>query len=197
MRFAGSAPRKRGCHRAEYKVVAEPGGKRNVPAPPEFPDGLRGVGKIKIFEEGKAEHFSEADRHVGIAGKIEINLQRVANDAKPRRGQRKFRRRQGENLVRRKRHGIGDDHFLARPPAEPPDPLSKHRAAELAAQQLRGDGVPAQDRPGHQLRKKENVERHIRGILCRRPFAPVNINHIRERVKREKRDSDGHKIFGA
>ena len=68
------------------KIVAKPARQRDVPAPPEIPDGLRGVGKIEIFDEREAEHFAQPDRHVRVAGEIEIDLQRVATDAEPRRG---------------------------------------------------------------------------------------------------------------
>src|SRR5580704_17205253 len=54
-------------------VVAEPGGERDVPAPPEIADGLGSVGKLEIFDKLEAEHFSHADGHVRIAGEIEIN----------------------------------------------------------------------------------------------------------------------------
>ena len=31
----------------------------------------------------KAEHFSESYRHITVAGKVEINLKRIAKDCKP------------------------------------------------------------------------------------------------------------------
>ena len=46
-------------------------------------DGGRSVRIIEVFAEMEAEHASETDGHIAVAGKIEVDLQRVANGARP------------------------------------------------------------------------------------------------------------------
>ena len=66
------------------EVVAEPRRQRHVPAAPELLDGVGDVRPAEVLRKAEAEHAPEADRHVGVAGEIEIDLQRVADDAEPR-----------------------------------------------------------------------------------------------------------------
>ena len=55
-------------------LVAEEGGKRNMPPSPKFCDGFGYVGIIKVFQKMKAEHTTQADSHITIAGKIKKQL---------------------------------------------------------------------------------------------------------------------------
>src|SRR2546426_612194 len=50
------------------EIVAEPGRKRDVPAPPEVLDRIRRVGPSEVLGEAESEHAAEADGHVGVAG---------------------------------------------------------------------------------------------------------------------------------
>ena len=59
------------------KVITKPGRERDVPAPPEIPDGLCHVGKLEVFEKLEAEHFAHPNRHVRVAGEIKIDLERI------------------------------------------------------------------------------------------------------------------------
>ena len=78
---AGSASAER-----DIEIVPEPGGQRDVPAAPEFGDRLGDVGIVEIERKIDADHQAEADRHIRVAGKVEIDLQRVADVSEP--GQR-------------------------------------------------------------------------------------------------------------
>ena len=60
------------------QIVAQPAGERDVPAPPEVGDAGGQVRAAEIDREMKAEQLRHADRHVGIAGEIEIDLQAEA-----------------------------------------------------------------------------------------------------------------------
>ena len=54
-----------------------------MPAAPELAHGLRDVGEVEVLEELEAEHLAEPDRHVRVAREVEVDLQRVADDAEP------------------------------------------------------------------------------------------------------------------
>src|SRR5690349_14426616 len=49
------------------KVVPEPTGEGNMPAPPEVLDGLSNVGEVEIFYKLEPKHFAHADGHVRVA----------------------------------------------------------------------------------------------------------------------------------
>src|SRR6516162_5125733 len=61
------------------EIISKPVGQRNMPALPEFAYRLGDVRENEVFEEAKSEHQSQANGHIGVAGEIKINLQRVAN----------------------------------------------------------------------------------------------------------------------
>jgi len=64
---------------------------------------------------------------------------------------------QGKDLVGGQGNRIGDDHFFGQAANEPPDAVRELFAIDRALLQLRGDGMPAQNGTGDQLRKKEDV----------------------------------------
>ena len=57
-------------------VLLEPAAQGNMPTPPKLRNAFRDIGIIKVLKEVKAKHPPQADRHIRIAGKIEINLER-------------------------------------------------------------------------------------------------------------------------
>src|SRR5205823_6075836 len=65
------------------EIVAQKLRQRHVPAPPEIDNGGRLVGRVEIQRKKDAEHQRYADRHVGIAREIEIELERVGQRADP------------------------------------------------------------------------------------------------------------------
>ena len=67
----------------DVEIVAQELRQRHVPAPPEIDDRDRLVGRVEIQRQENAEHQRDADRHVGIAGEIEIELERVSQHADP------------------------------------------------------------------------------------------------------------------
>ena len=68
----------------DIQIVAQETRQRDVPAPPEFDDVDRLVGRVEIEWQEDAEHARQADCHIRIAGKVEIQLQRVAQRTTPR-----------------------------------------------------------------------------------------------------------------
>ena len=65
------------------EIVAQELRQRHVPAPPEIDDRGRLVGRVEIQRQEDAEHQRYPDRHVGIAGEIEIELERIGQRADP------------------------------------------------------------------------------------------------------------------
>ena len=96
----------------DVEVVAEPSRQRHMPPPPEVRDGRRGVRPIEILGELEAEDAAESDRHVGIPGEVEIELDGVRQRAEPRVDRRQLARVQGEDTVDDRGDAVGDDDLL-------------------------------------------------------------------------------------
>lgn len=54
-----------------------------MPSSPEL--GCRGryIRIIEVFHKTEAEHMTQTDRHVRISGKVEINMQHIADGIEP------------------------------------------------------------------------------------------------------------------
>ena len=69
--------------KGDVQVLPEPCGQGNVPPPPEFRHRGGGIGIVEVFREVKAQHLPHADGHVGVAGKVEVDLEAEGRDAQP------------------------------------------------------------------------------------------------------------------
>jgi hypothetical protein len=96
------------------KVVAEPGGQRDVPAPPKvrWRDGE--VRQLEINHEPEAHEVSQTPGNIRIAGKIAINLESKSeqpNDHLKACGCRTL----SENLICKQSTVIRHENFLEKP----------------------------------------------------------------------------------
>ena len=55
-----------------------------MPPAPEFGGAFRYVRIVEVFLIGKAKDPAHADRHVGVAGKVKIELERIEHGDIPR-----------------------------------------------------------------------------------------------------------------
>ena len=154
----------------DVDVVAEPARERHVPAPPEVGDRLRAeYGPVEVLGKPEAEHPAEADRHVGVAGEVEVDLQRVGERAEPRR-------RRGQSGRASAKAGVGraaracrrSAPSSQRPSAKRRTPSAKSSSwSRAGVGQLVGDLVVAHDRPGDRAAGTRDVGRRtVSGLLC-------------------------------
>src|SRR6185437_8675889 len=67
----------------DIQIIPKPRRQRQVPAVPEFLDRRSDVWVIEVLEELETQHPAKADGHVGVTGEVEVDLQRITNDAYP------------------------------------------------------------------------------------------------------------------
>ena len=161
-----------------------------MPAPPEFLDGARAIGIVEVFEEIEAEHPRKADRHVGIAREIQIDLHRIGREPEPRDARAQLIGRQGEDAVGGLAEWVGENHLLAEAGDDALDARNRQIEPLLAAGQLVADVVVAHDRPGDQLREEGNIEREVDRIALRLGVAAVDVDHIGQGVKGEEGNAE-------
>ena len=88
--------------KGNVQKIAQPGTQGNVPAPPEIHDARGLVRRVEVFRQAKAEHEAKADGHIRIAGKVEVELEGIAERSQPCLGPA-----DGKGLFRRIEHGVG------------------------------------------------------------------------------------------
>ena len=130
-----------------------------MPAPPELGDAGGLVGAVEVQREANIQHPRQADRHVGVAGEIEIDLQGVGERGVPRFEERQARAvgGGGESDVREAAEHVGEDEFLAQ--AEQKDQHAVGEVPGVGADHARGghlrnDLGRADDRAGDQMREE-------------------------------------------
>ena len=120
---------------------------------------LYGTGEIQ--REPHVHHARQADRHVGIAGEIEVDLQRIGRRRIPRldEAQRRALCRGGEAHVGEVRERVRQHELLRQAEQEDRQPLGdvvRARHRKIGGQQLRHDLARPHDRTGDQVRKERD-----------------------------------------
>ena len=95
----------------DVDVVAKKRRERDVPAPPEIREVRRLVRRVEVLGQAQPEQIAEADRHVAVARKVEIQLIRIAQHAQPR-AQRRQLRVSRQRRIDHGGDGIGDEDLL-------------------------------------------------------------------------------------
>jgi hypothetical protein len=99
------------------QVVFEKRGERDVPTPPEFDDGGGFVGGIEVQGQIYVEELPQAQSHVGISGKIKVDLKGVAERSRPG-----FEKGRSARAVKKGgypgRKGVRNNQFFEKPERE-------------------------------------------------------------------------------
>ena len=172
----------------DVEVFAQPGGERDVPAPPEVGDGFGAVRSVEIFREDEAEHEAESDRHVGVAAEVEVDLERVARHADPC-----FERAARERVE----CGVGDlsarvreEDFFCQPHEEERGAAREFFTRERALAELFGEEGELQDRSGDEVREHRDEAGEINEVGHRLRVAAIHVNDVAERLKRVEADAE-------
>ena len=174
----------------DVEIVAQELRQRHVPAPPEIDDASRLVGRIEIQRQEDAEHQRHADRHVGIAGEIEIELERVGQRADP--GLIEGRRSWAEGERDQRLDAVGQAGLLEQADGEDDQAAQDQMrigALGLRALELRDHVLVVQDRPGDQMREIGDEQRVMRQRVAR-DLAPVGIDQKRDLGEGVEGDAD-------
>ena len=101
-----------------------------------------------------------------------------------------------EDAVGRCRDVVRDQDLLAEPDDEAAHALGEVVDADDAARELVGDFAIADDRPGDELRKEQQVERRVDRALLRGRVTAVDVDHVGNRVEGIERDADREQHLG-
>ena len=162
-----------------------------MPAPPEIRRRDRTVRVAEVLLVGEAQHPPEPDRHVGIGGKVKVQLQRVEHRAEPRRRDGLRRRPLRQNGKQEAPARIGEQHLFAETDKEAAHAFRKIVCGDRARVE-RAVHVPVlHDRTRDQLREAAHVQQKLPEIPLQRDLFPVNVDRVGQNLKGVKRNADG------
>ena len=172
-------------------IFPEPGGKRNVPPAPEFGYAGTDVGVVEVFQEFKAEHPPQASCHVGIAGKVKVDLQGVGQDAHPGGEGSPFCLEKIPQIA----HGVGQEHLFSQAQDKQLDAGGKVVDILPAGLHLLRHILIPDNGAGNQLGEQGDIGTEDQGILLNRRIVAVHINHIAHGLEHIKGNADGQGDF--
>ena len=177
----------------DIHILPEPGSQRNMPPPPVFGNAAAQIRVIEVFQELKAQHFSQPNGHIGIAGKVKVNLEGKGDGAQPGRPGGKTCPRQRRHGIPQGAHLVRDEHLFPQAYGEPSDARGKLRRCFPAVRELFLHRFVLHDGPCDELREQRDIGAKGDGILLCRHGASVYINDIAERLEGVKADTDGQR----
>src|SRR5699024_4842897 len=162
---------------------------------PELRDGRRLVGRIEVLGEAESQQQRETDGHVRIAGKVAVNLERIAvNPHQVLEAAVKHR------VVKHAVHEIDADivrqnRFLHESRHDEEQSPAEHfpRHAERILSDLRNEVARPHDGPGNELGKEGEVEEIVEPTGQRLQLPPVYVYRIAHRLEHEERNADRQK----
>ena len=175
--------------KGDIHIVPEPASQRNMPPPPEFRDAFGQIGVVEIFREMEAEHPPQADGHVGIPGKIEIDVQGKGNGVKP--GEHHGRSRAFPIELYKHRQIVCQNDLFRKAHEKPPQTLPHSFPAVRPAVQLPRHVPIADDRPGNELGKQGDVGTEGNGVFLGRNCAPVHVHGVADTLEGIEADAHG------
>ena len=177
-----------------------------MPTAPEFCDTAGNIGIVEILQIPQAQHITHTDGHIGICGKVQIDLQAVGNHAQP--CLRNRQRRQMIDILRQKRRichgrsgqkngvsqntaGICQQNLLRKARRKTGYTLCHLRLSGLVREQVLFNGLIADNRAGNALMKQRRIQQYIPiPFLCPR-LSPVHIHHICQQLEGVKGNTNG------
>ena len=161
-----------------------------MPAPPEVADALRDVGIVEVLDEAQTHHRGQANRHIGVAREIKIDLQSVRGQGQPRSEGSGGSNRQDEDRVNHLRQHVRDQHLFGKAEDEATDAARDLIRVEGWRGQRLGQGAVAHDGTDQQFREHQNVKRKGDEIPFRLERALLDVDQIRDDLEADIRQAE-------
>ena len=155
-----------------------------MPAPPEFGEIRCDIWHVEVFQQAETEHPRQSDGHVGVCGKIEVDLEGEAQHANPRLVET-------EQVERHAEYGIGDLGQRIGEAEQEASAADEEVVEALPTRcQLIGDIVILDDRPGQQLGEQQDVEQVAAQRWGRCAASAMDIDQIGDFLEDDERQAD-------
>ena len=147
-----------------------------MPAFPEVADGQSRIRVVEVFEQLESEHRRKTDRHVRVAGKIEIQLYTIGEGSRP--SEQAGRRRGFERGACDKSRGIRYQHLFRQPENESAHAERRAVERDLSVRELVAYVVIFNDGTGDQLREEGYVQKQVEEARLCFGLAGVYVNGV-------------------
>ena len=172
-------------------IVLEPACQADMPAGPEFGDGMRHVGQIEVLHEPYAHDPRAANSDIGIPREIAVHLE-GEHDRGGDDGGRGGGFRRGIDSDDIGRELIRDDHLLEEAGKDDFESFTQVVCIEpMLRLELRQQVLGALDGAGDKLREEGNEQRVIAEMPLGFDGAAVHVDDIAECLEGVERDTHG------
>ena len=175
----------------DIHILPEPGGKGDVPPAPEFRNAGTDVGIVEVFQKLEAKHPPQASCHIGITGKVKVNLQRVSQDSHPGGEGPPFCLEKIPQIA----HGVGQQHLFPQAQDKQLDTGGKVMDILPAVLHLLRHILVPDNGTGNELREQGDIGTEGQRILLNRRIVAVHVNHIAHGLEHIKGNADGQGDF--
>ena len=164
-------------------IIPEETAQRNVPATPEVTHRNRDIWIVEVFRIVEADHPTEAERHVGVGGEIEIELQHVAErtEVGTADGERGVTGERQEGL-RECAEMIREYGLLREAHREAPEALCQILGIRAPMVHLLGHLRVACDRTLRHLVEGHGIQQHMEEI-ARRGLFRIDVGDVADQLK--------------
>ena len=171
-------------------VITEPEGQGHMPSSPEFGDAFCNIGVIEVFKKVEAEHLSHADRHIRVAGEIEVDLEGIADDACPGTDHAHPAVPQSTDCFKDCTGAVGKKHLLGKTRHEADHAFIEAVNGMIPVFQLLCDITVADNRAGDQLREHGDIGAEADGTSLRVGVMAEDIDRIGHCLECIEADAD-------
>src|SRR5713101_7597745 len=181
----------------DVEIIAEPGGKGEVPAAPEIGKANGGIRQMKVIFQDKSQTQRCPNRTQRVSGKIKEDLPRERERADPRVEAARFFPGGVDLVSNGSEQGVGNHHFLEESKSQERESPAKLRGRNaLGSATLRQKISRTHDRPGNQMGEKGHEERKIEKRIPRRHLTAIDLQCVGQGFKSVKRDADRQYYWG-
>ena len=174
-------------------VLPEEGGQGYVPAVPEVRNAGGRVRVIEVLRVVKAQHFAEADGHVGVRRKVKVDLERIGKEPDPGaddRNRRQFAVQHGGGHFA---GHVGQQDLFEHAGQEPDESVPRLAHADDAVLDLRFNVDVFDNGAGNELREHGDVQQQVKEVALDIGPPAVHIHNVRNGLERVEADADGQR----
>jgi len=162
-----------------------------MPPPPEIGNTAGDIGIIKVLKELKAQHLSETYSHIGISGKVEIQLEGIEDYSQPRAENRPFILRKSGEGVPHCSCGIGKEHLFRETGNKGPETGGKEADAVFSFSELIVNVLVSDYRTCYQLWEESYVCAEGCKTFLYPRVSPVYVDNVGQGLEGIKGYADG------
>ena len=175
----------------DIQVLPEPTGQRHVPPPPELRNRCGQIGVVKVLVEPETKNPAQADGHIGVAGKVKVDLKAEGQQAHPAARRRQRPGSLGRQLgIPQSADGVRQQHFFSKAHTEPAGSQGKVLRAVDPVIQVLCHGLVLDDRPCDQLREHGDEGAEADDVPLHRGILPVDVDGVAHGLEGKEGNAD-------